>query len=514
MYIQKLKEKRQKKDWKMHKDMSFTCYKQWSIKGTAAVVLLALSLPFTGCSRYLDNLSDMPAADESTSVAGNDEAETAQTDSVGDNDGMDTSGVKEADEEMKEGAPSSDTEATTLRDAVASGTGLGSDAICGAAVGIQNINNDRLLELAFSQFNSITLENELKLDSMLGYSNERCPEGSIHEEELNGEVIEVPTLDHVRADALLDKVLEWNEANPDKKVRVRGHVLVWHSQAPEWFFREDYDYDKGYVSKEVMDKRLEWYIKSMLEYYTGENSKYKGLFYGWDVVNEAVSDATGKYRSDTENGNDSLDDPVHSTKSTWWKVYQSNEFIINAFTYANRYAPADLDLYYNDYNECVPSKMEGIISLINAVKDAPGARIDGFGMQGHYNINKPGAREIKSAILKYGEVVDKVMFTEMDVRATMDVSISDAVLEKEYDIQAKYYLAWYEAMKEAEAEGVDVAGITTWGVIDPDSWLQTWNDAGGGTDGKMKHCPLLFDGNYEPKPAYWAFVDPGRLESE
>ena len=25
-----------------------------------------------------------------------------------------------------------------------------------------------------------------------------------------------------------------------------------------------------------MNKRLEWYIKSVLEYYTGEDSKYKG----------------------------------------------------------------------------------------------------------------------------------------------------------------------------------------------------------------------------------------------
>lgn len=36
-----------------------------------------------------------------------------------------------------------------------------------------------------------------------------------------------------------------------------------------------------------MDKRLEWYIRSVLTYYTGEDSRYKGMFYGWDVVNDA-----------------------------------------------------------------------------------------------------------------------------------------------------------------------------------------------------------------------------------
>lgn len=37
----------------------------------------------------------------------------------------------------------------------------------------------------------------------------------------------------------------------------------------------------------MMDKRLEWYIRSVLAYYTGEDSRYKGMFYGWDVVNDA-----------------------------------------------------------------------------------------------------------------------------------------------------------------------------------------------------------------------------------
>ena len=62
-------------------------------------------------------------------------------------------------------------------------------------------------------------------------------------------------------------------------------------------------------------------------------------------------------------------------------------------------------------------------------------------------------------------------------------------------------------MKQAGKDGTDVGGITTWGVIDSNSWLQTYNPAGGGADGSIKQYPLLFDGNYEPKPAFYSLID-------
>lgn len=44
-------------------------------------------------------------------------------------------------------------------------------------------------------------------------------------------------------------------------------------------------------------------------------------------------------------------------------------------------------------------------------------------------------------------------------------------------------------------------------MIDKNSWLQTSSSVGGGTDGKRKQCPLLFDDDYQVKPSYWAFVN-------
>lgn len=47
----------------------------------------------------------------------------------------------------------------------------------------------------------------------------------------------------------------------ENNIKVRGHVLVWHSQTPDWFFKENFNDDGAWVSKEVMIKRLENYIK-------------------------------------------------------------------------------------------------------------------------------------------------------------------------------------------------------------------------------------------------------------
>lgn len=291
----------------------------------------------------------------------------------------------------------------------------------GCAVTGSEIDDPKVFEIMTTHFNAVTLGNELKPDAIFGYSNAKAP--SLEETELNGTVIQVPKMDFSRAEKILNQIYDWNTANPDRALKVRGHVLVWHSQTPEWFFHEDYDKQKPYVSKEEMDLRLEWYIKSVLTHFTGEDSKYRDMFYGWDVVNEAVSDNGGKYRTDQENLSEPLSNDTHGSNSSWWAVYQSEEYIVNAFKYANQYAPESLELYYNDYNECNRIKRDGILKLLQAVKEQEGApgegtRISGMGMQGHYNMSDPSSSEIEYSIKKYAEIVGKVQLTELDMRAS------------------------------------------------------------------------------------------------
>ena len=395
-----------------------------------------------------------------------------------------------------------DTSAKPLKDAVCEV--MGENFIVGCAVTGGEIADKGVKEIIEHHFNAVTLGNELKPDCLFAYSNGKCPGTEVAE--LNGEELVVPKFSFKSAEKILNVIYEWNQAHPDEFIKVRGHVLVWHAQTPEWFFHEDYDKNKDYVSPEVMNKRLEWYIKTVLEHFTAPDSKYYGMFYGWDVVNEAVSDATHTYRSDKENANESLLKDTHGNNSSWWHVYQSNEFIINAFRFANKYAPSDVELYYNDYNETQVLKMKGIVQLIEDVKAAEGTRIDGMGMQGHYSASEMMQDKVLMAARNYSEAAGKVMITEWDMNSS-EYDGTEETRATVYTKIAHRYEFIYNTIKTMADEGINFGGFTFWGTVDKYSWLQSRSDVGGGSDGKSIQCPLLFDNDYNIKPAYWAFVD-------
>ena len=396
---------------------------------------------------------------------------------------------------------------------------LGTGSIAGTAIMSSEISDDTLMALVKKHFNAVTFGNELKPDALFNYQIGQSVDSTTIT--FQGKELKVPVvndkqenLDFSRADAMLDKILEWNNANPNDKIRVRGHVLVWHSQTPEWFFHEDYDVAKPYADKETMNRRLEWFISSVFDHYFGEaaNGKYDGLFYGWDVVNEAVNGNT--YRDDkviSDASDTSTSDTRHGSNSMWWRVYKSNEFIINAFKYANKYAPNDVELYYNDFGETDNTKCEGIVKLINDVKSADGTRLDAFGMQAHYNVDGFSAAQFKSVAKKYAQAAGKVQLTELDFKASSTYDGTAATKESEYTKMAYCHKNLYEAIKALKEEGANVSGITVWGVIEPNSWLHSQSNLGGGASGSAQ-CPLLFDGNYKAKPAYWAYVDATKLQ--
>ena len=81
------------------------------------------------------------------------------------------------------------------------------------------------------------------------------------------------------------KLLEWAK---DNEMTVRGHVLIWFDQTPNWLFHEDYDARNDLIDREEGLIRMESYIRQVFEQL--EELEYSDMFISYDVVNEALED--------------------------------------------------------------------------------------------------------------------------------------------------------------------------------------------------------------------------------
>ena len=335
--------------------------------------------------------------------------------------------------------------------------------------------NEMQLELAFKHFNSVTCENEMKPDSILGSKPVIGEDG-------------YPVLNFATPDSMAQTIVDYNKAN-GTNIKMRGHVFVWHSQTPTWFFRKNFDSEADYVDKKEMNKRIEWYIKTVGEHF---DTKFPGLIYAWDVVNEQADDNGGVRMG-----------------SDWAKIYKgSSEYITNAFIYADKYVAKDTILCYNDYNECNGTKCDTICGFLRDIKNnvSPERKI-GAGMQSHHDMATPTNAQIEEAVRKYAEIADVINVTELDVKSTMGFDGKD--LDTEFNSQAWRYYDIYQILEKVNAEYDNkmVQGVTIWGLYDTISWLKTSNNVGGSADGKTPQYPLLFDDNLQAKPAYWALIE-------
>lgn len=354
----------------------------------------------------------------------------------------------------------------------------------GVAIPITALRDSARMELVTKHFNSVTCENEMKPESILGSNAPGVKTVEELEKKLN----------FASADTVADWITDYNAAN-GTNIRMRGHVFVWHSQTPTWFFREDFTKDGDFVTKEVMNQRMEWYIKTVAEHF---DQKHPGLIYAWDVVNEQAADSGG-IRTDGD----------------WYNVYKgSDEYIVNAFRYADQYVAQDTILFYNDYNECTPSKCDTIVRFLEKIrKEISSDRKLGAGMQGHHDMATPSASTIEAAARAYADVADVVHITELDLKSTVGFDGTD--LETEFTKGAYRYKEIYDIVKKVNADDTlkgSIDNITFWGTHDAASWLKTSNSVGGSADGKTPQYPLLFDDDLQAKPAFWAFVDADELK--
>jgi endo-1,4-beta-xylanase len=276
---------------------------------------------------------------------------------------------------------------------------------------------------------------------------------------------------------LADQFIDFAEKNGYYTV---GHCLIWHSQAPRWFFTDGEGND---VSREVMIERMKTHISTVV-------GRYKGKVDCWDVVNEAFED-DGSWRKN--------------------KFYQivGEEYVELAFRFAHEADP-DAELIYNDYSMFHRGRREAVVKLVNDLK-AKGVRVDGIGMQAHYGMDYPDLKEFEKSVVAFAGTGGDVHITEMDITVlpNPDPGVgADVRASFEYQQKLNPYAEglpdsvstalndrWLDFFTIFLRHQERIKRVTLWGVSDRHSWKNNWPIRG------RTNYPLLFDREYQPKPA-------------
>ncbi|WP_291856922.1 endo-1,4-beta-xylanase [Marinilabilia sp.] len=275
---------------------------------------------------------------------------------------------------------------------------------------------------------------------------------------------------------LADQFVKFGEEND---MFIIGHTLIWHSQAPRWFFTDEEGND---VSRDVLIERMKNHIHTVV-------GRYKGRVKGWDVMNEAILD-DGSFR-----------------KSKYYEII-GEDFIKLAFQFAHEADP-EAELYYNDYSMAEPGKRSGVVKMVKNLQEQA-IKIDAIGMQGHIGLDNPSIQEFEKSIETYSGLGLKVMVTELELTVLpMPDWSAGAEISTDYEYQKELnpyteglpdsvnvafenrYLDFFKLFLKHQDV---ISRVTLWGVNDNNSWKNNW-PVRGRTD-----YPLLFDRNNEPKP--------------
>lgn len=274
---------------------------------------------------------------------------------------------------------------------------------------------------------------------------------------------------------LADQFVEFGVQN---NMHITGHCLIWHSQAPRWFFKDSIG---NTIDAKTLKKRMKNHIYTVVQ-------RYQGKVNGWDVVNEAIND-DGTYRN-----------------SMFYQIL-GEDFIKLAFQYASEADP-ECELYYNDYSMSKPGKREGVVRMVKMLQEN-GIKIDGIGMQTHVGLDYPSMHDFEASMEAYAALDVKVMITEMDISVLPQPDWNrgaDIATNIEYRDSLNPYTDGMPdpirlSLDERYAQFFElflkhqdyVSRVTVWGVNDGNSWKNGF-PIRGRTD-----YPLLFDRNNQPK---------------
>jgi endo-1,4-beta-xylanase len=262
-----------------------------------------------------------------------------------------------------------------------------------------------------------------------------------------------------------DRLVRFAEAHGQL---VRGHVLLWHNQLPDWL-------TTGVADGSIDNAEL----KALLhKHVTDEVTHFKGKIWQWDVANEFFTDS-----------NPSMINP-----NDFWVAHLGPGIIADAFRWAHAADPHAL-LFYNDYNiageDGSNAKSDAAYSWLKQLL-AQGVPISGVGDQGHLDTQFPFPAAMTDDLKRFARLGLKVAITEADVRTFVN-NATDQVPTDKLALMAHPYE--YDKMLRACLAVRSCISFTVWGFGDIDSWVPSTFSGEG--------YAAIYDVNLQPKPAYF-----------
>jgi endo-1,4-beta-xylanase len=263
--------------------------------------------------------------------------------------------------------------------------------------------------------------------------------------------------------------MKWQSIHPapDRYDYTRGHNLCWHQQLPRWF-------PSTATSVNASDL-LRAHIAEVAGHYAGR-------IHSWDVVNEAVHIEDGR---------------ADGLRKSPWLELAGPSYIDLAFTTAAKADPQAI-LTYNDYDleqdtEGHEAKRRAVLELLRGLR-ARNVPVQALGIQSHLVASTSpyqwsGFHRFLDAAEKLGLAI---FITELDVD---DTALPADIADRDRQVAACYQDFLSNALKHQ-----NLKAVLTWGFTDPDTWLNHFHPRKDGTPQR----PLPFDGQLQPKPAYFA----------
>lgn len=365
-----------------------------------------------------------------------------------------------------------------------------------ALVGNQ-MTDKNCVNFTASQYNSVTMGNEMKPDSLLKNWNpafsDTNPEGYVDTAKFTYKYKDskYPVID-------MDSIDKYINVAYQNGMKMRFHVFVWHKQTPQWFFKENFSKNGAYVSKEVMDGRLEYLVRNVMTHiYSYKNSD--GVYIGREVIDNW--DMANEYTHNNDGGEKSYWDEVYypdyeysekKHSGIYTPVYIKEAFAIGHSILEDFGLTDKVSLMYNDYNTYqVADKIVTMVQYFNTKDEVnPTGEVicDGVGMQTHLDMGYPDIESIgTNAIDKFKAAGFEIQLTEMDLTDKVQSETS----------QANQIAKWYNLMMLLMTEkdsGAKITGIIWWGPSDDHSW-------------RSEGVPLLHSKYWKAKEHYFQVIE-------